>query len=129
MGFMLFIKKNGKLYYVGRASNMKRRFYDHLRNNHSKKWDYFSVYFTNNEQRAKELESIIISIVDVEKLLGNKQKPRIRTQDKEMRKRIQKKMDTIDKEKSNKRFAGSMRNSKKKSPQSSTIKRLKEPNS
>ena len=94
-GVYALYNKKGRLYYVGRASNMKSRLYNHLRNKHSGQWHYFSVYFTNSAQQARELESIIISI---DKPKGNTQKPKLKVMDKEMKRRIKKSMKVIDKE-------------------------------
>ena len=94
-GVYALYNKKGRLYYVGRASNMKSRLYNHLQNQHSKKWHYFSVYFTNSEPQARELESIIISI---EKPKGNSHNPKLKTLDKNMRRRIEKNMKIVDRE-------------------------------
>ncbi len=94
-GVYALYNKKGGLYYVGRASNMKGRLYNHLQNEHSKNWHYFSVYFTSSEQQARELESIFISI---DKPKGNTQKPSLKTLDKEMRRRIEKNMKNEDQE-------------------------------
>lgn len=59
-----------KLYYVGLASNLMGRIQQHLRDRHGGQWDRFSVYLTENSQHIKELESLLLRIVNP---AGNKQ--------------------------------------------------------
>ena len=63
--------RNGSLYYVGLASNLRSRLRRHLRDRHGKSWDRFSVYLTLGDTHMKELESLILRVVKPE---GNKQK-------------------------------------------------------
>ena len=53
-----------KLYYVGKATtnNLIKRVSQHLKDKHSKKWNKFSLYPTENKQYATDIEAIIISI-------------------------------------------------------------------
>ena len=111
-GVYALYNQKGGLYYVGRASNMKSRLYNHLQNQHSKRWHYFSVYFTNSEQQARELESIFISI---DKPKGNTQNPSLKTLDTGMRRRIMKNMKIVDQEKRKFGTMGVKRKSKKAS--------------
>jgi hypothetical protein len=60
-----------KLYYVGLAKNLRSRLKSHLHDRHGSSWDRFSVYLTIGEQHLRELESLILRIVQPE---GNKQK-------------------------------------------------------
>jgi hypothetical protein len=60
-----------KLYYVGLAKNLRSRLKSHLHDRHGTSWDRFSVYLTIGEQHLRELESLILRIVQPE---GNKQK-------------------------------------------------------
>jgi len=62
--------RKGKLYYVGLASNLPLRLRQHLRGRHSQLWDRFSVYLTIGDSHLKELESLILRIVQPQ---GNKQ--------------------------------------------------------
>ena len=62
--------KNQNLYYVGLASNLMRRLKSHLRDSHNGRWNRFSVYITARDRHMKELESLILRIVDPK---GNKQ--------------------------------------------------------
>jgi hypothetical protein len=60
-----------KLYYVGLAKNLRSRLKSHLHDRHGSSWDRFSVYLTIGEKHLKELESLILRIVQPK---GNKQK-------------------------------------------------------
>ena len=62
--------KGGKLYYVGLASNLMGRLKTHLRDRHEGAWNRFSVYLTHRDEHIKELESLLLRIVNPE---GNKQ--------------------------------------------------------
>jgi hypothetical protein len=62
--------KNENLYYVGLASNLMGRLKTHLRDSHNGRWNRFSVYITSRNRHMKELESLILRIVDPK---GNKQ--------------------------------------------------------
>lgn len=63
--------KKRKLYYVGLAKNLRSRLKSHLHDRHGNSWDRFSVYLTIGEQHLRELESLILRIVQPK---GNKQK-------------------------------------------------------
>jgi len=54
----------GKLYYVGLASNLMGRLKSHLKDRHNGSWDRFGVYLTVRDDHMKELESLILRIVD-----------------------------------------------------------------
>ena len=60
-----------RLYYVGLAKNLRSRLKSHLHDRHGSSWDRFSVYLTIGEQHLRELESLILRIVQPK---GNKQK-------------------------------------------------------
>jgi hypothetical protein len=60
-----------KLYYVGLAKNLRSRLKSHLHDRHGSSWDRFNVYLTIGEQHLRELESLILRIVQPK---GNKQK-------------------------------------------------------
>jgi len=62
--------RRGKLYYVGLASNLMGRLKTHLRDKHNGRWDRFSVYLTGRDEHMKELESLLLRIVNP---AGNKQ--------------------------------------------------------
>jgi hypothetical protein len=63
--------RRGKLYYVGLARNLRGRLKQHLRDRHGDSWDRFSVYLTIGDTHMKELESLILRIVQP---AGNRQK-------------------------------------------------------
>jgi hypothetical protein len=50
------------LYYVGLASDLRRRLKQHRDDRHAEKWDRFSVYLTRNERFLKELETFLLRI-------------------------------------------------------------------
>lgn len=56
--------KGNRLYYVGLASNLRRRINHHLRDRHAGKWDHFSLYLVRKADHIKELESLILRIAD-----------------------------------------------------------------
>ncbi|HRK01510.1 MAG TPA: hypothetical protein PLH57_02500 [Oligoflexia bacterium] len=58
-----------KLYYVGLASSLTGRINGHLRDRHKGEWDTFSMYLTADPTYLKEIESLILRIVD---LKGNR---------------------------------------------------------
>ena len=62
--------RRDRLYYVGLASNLRIRLRHHLRDRHGQSWDRFSVYLTIGDSHIKELESLVLKIVDPP---GNKQ--------------------------------------------------------
>lgn len=63
--------RRGKLYYVGLASNLHTRLGHHLKDRHHDSWDRFSVYLTIGDSHMRELESLVLRIVNPP---GNKQK-------------------------------------------------------
>jgi len=69
-GLYVLYRKN-KLYYVGLASNLRNRLRHHLRDQHAGAWDSFSVYLTAGGQHLKEIETLLLRIIDRK---GNKQR-------------------------------------------------------
>jgi len=61
--------KGDELYYVGLASNLMARLKTHLKDRHKGAWDRFSVYLTLRDEHIRELESLLLRIVNPE---GNK---------------------------------------------------------
>ena len=53
-----------KLYYVGLATNLRSRLSHHLRDRHAESWDSFSVYLTVNDCHLRELETLILRIIE-----------------------------------------------------------------
>lgn len=64
-----------KLYYVGLASSLTGRVNGHLKNRHMGEWDSFSMYLTADSSYLKEIESLILRIVDVK---GNRVKGKLK---------------------------------------------------
>lgn len=54
--------RNGNLYYVGLASNLRNRLKAHLKDRHAQTWDSFSVYLTIKDSHLHELETLILKI-------------------------------------------------------------------
>lgn len=54
--------KKDKLYYVGKASDLKRRIKDHLSDRHQKNWTHFSLFIFRQEEHIKEIESLVLRI-------------------------------------------------------------------
>lgn len=52
-----------KLYYVGLARNLRSRLNSHLKDRLAESWDTFSIYLTIGETHLKELESLILRII------------------------------------------------------------------
>jgi len=69
-GVYALYRKN-KLYYVGLASNLRSRLRHHLRDRHAQAWDSFSVYLTTGGQHLRELETLLLRIIDRK---GNRQR-------------------------------------------------------
>jgi len=63
--------RRGKLYYVGLATDLRKRLKHHLKDKHSQSWDHFSVYLTIRDSHLRELEALILRTV---RPAGNKQK-------------------------------------------------------
>lgn len=63
--------RRDKLYYVGLAKDLRNRLKHHLNDKHEGKWDRFSVYLTIGDGHMKELESLVLRIVQPH---GNSQK-------------------------------------------------------
>ena len=54
--------RNKQLYYVGLATDLKRRIKQHLKDRHAGKWNYFSLYLVRSEKFLKDLESLAIRV-------------------------------------------------------------------
>ncbi len=65
--------RRGKLYYVGLASNLRWRLNAHLKDRHGDSWDRFSIYLTIGDKHLKELESLLLRVIQP-KPEGNKQR-------------------------------------------------------
>ena len=60
-----------KLYYVGLASDLRNRLTHHLKDRHANSWDTFSVYLTTGPNYLRELEALLLRVIDKK---GNRQK-------------------------------------------------------
>ena len=67
-----------RLYYVGLATDLKNRLKAHLRDRHKKLWDRFSVYITSTDEHIKELESLMLRVIQPE---GNRVKGKLKGSD------------------------------------------------
>lgn len=67
--------KSDRLYYVGLATDLRRRVQQHLQDRHAGKWNRFSLYLVRKVDHIKEIESLLLSIADPR---GNKQGGRLR---------------------------------------------------
>jgi hypothetical protein len=54
--------KGDKLYYVGLAKNLKSRVQQHLKDQHKREWDMFSLYLIRHVEHLRELETLAIHI-------------------------------------------------------------------
>ncbi len=55
--------RRDKLYYVGLARDLRSRLKTHLKDRHARLWDRFSIYLTITDSHVKELESLLLRIV------------------------------------------------------------------
>lgn len=55
--------RRGKLYYIGLASDLQWRLKHHLRDRHRASWDSFSIYLTIGDKHLKELESLLLRVI------------------------------------------------------------------
>jgi hypothetical protein len=53
-----------KLYYVGLATDLRKRINQHLRDRHEKKWTHFSLYILRKSDHLRELETLLLRIAD-----------------------------------------------------------------
>jgi len=63
-----------KLYYIGLASDLKRRIKWHLKDKHKGKWDRFSLYIIRKTDHIREVESVVVRIAEPR---GNQQRGRL----------------------------------------------------
>ena len=64
---------DGDLYYVGRATTLRKRVRQHLRDRHGASWTHFSFYLIGNDRHIGEIESLLIRIANPQ---GNSVKPK-----------------------------------------------------
>ncbi|MBA7715047.1 hypothetical protein ES703_124084 [subsurface metagenome] len=53
-----------KLYYVGLATDLRRRISWHLRDKHKSKWTHFSLYILRRDEHLREVEALVLRIAD-----------------------------------------------------------------
>ena len=64
---------DNELYYVGRASDLKRRVNQHLKDRHDAQWTHFSLFLIRKADYIGDIESLLIRIAEP---IGNRAKPR-----------------------------------------------------
>jgi hypothetical protein len=74
-GLYALYKKNGELYYVGRASNLLQRLGIHTSDLHGKKWDKLAIYIIDEKLTLHDVESLLIAVSKPE---GNKNRGRMK---------------------------------------------------
>lgn len=79
-GLYALYKRNGELYYVGRASNLLQRLSAHRSDLHGNNWDKVAIYIIDKKLSLHEVESLLIAVSKPEgntnrgKLKGNLKK-------------------------------------------------------
>ena len=53
-----------KLYYVGLATDLRKRINHHLRDRHKGKWTRFSLYILRKTEHLREIETLLLRIAD-----------------------------------------------------------------
>jgi len=74
-GLYALYKRNGQLYYVGRASNLLGRLGTHTSDLHGKKWDKLAIYIIDEKLKLHDVESLLIAVSKPE---GNKNRGRLK---------------------------------------------------
>ena len=54
--------RRDKLYYIGLASDFKKRIHQHLKDRHKGKWNYFSLYIIRKSDHIREVEALLVRI-------------------------------------------------------------------
>lgn len=62
-----------ELYYVGRASDLKRRVNQHLKDRHDAQWTHFSLFLIKRADYIGDIEALLIRIAEP---VGNRAKPK-----------------------------------------------------
>jgi len=75
-GLYALYDKRGRLYYAGKALDLRRRLDQHLKDKHSDSWDQMSLFFLDKRANVGELEGLLIATA---KPKGNTQKPKTGT--------------------------------------------------
>jgi hypothetical protein len=74
-GLYALYKKNGELYYIGRASDLLQRLSAHKSDLHGKKWDQLAIYIINEKLKLHDVESLLIGVSKPE---GNKNRGKLK---------------------------------------------------
>ncbi len=74
-GLYALYRKNGELYYVGRASNLLQRLSTHTSDLHGKKWDKLAIYIIDKKLTLHDVESLLIAVSKPE---GNKNRGKLK---------------------------------------------------
>jgi hypothetical protein len=74
-GLYALYKKNGELYYIGRASNLLQRLTAHRSDLHGKKWDKLAIYIIEEKLKLHDVESLLIAVSKPE---GNTNRGRLK---------------------------------------------------
>jgi len=106
-----------KLYYIGLASDLKRRIKWHLKDKHKGKWDRFSLYIIRKTEHIREVESVVVRIAEPS---GNQQRGRLRGS-----KNLVRKLDAAIKEKQKEERRGMLGDGKRKATRKKVKKRKK----
>ncbi len=61
-GLYALYKRNGELYYVGRASDLLGRLSTHTGDLHGKKWDKLAIYIIDDKVTLHDVESLLIAV-------------------------------------------------------------------
>ncbi|MBS1733432.1 MAG: DUF2924 domain-containing protein [Bacteroidetes bacterium] len=64
---------DNELYYVGRASDLKRRVNQHLKDRHDSQWTHFSLFLIKKVDYIGDIESLLVRIAEP---VGNRAKPK-----------------------------------------------------
>lgn len=73
-GIYALYDKRGRLYYVGKASDLARRLNQHLRDRHGDSWDRMTLFHVVNSANVADLEGLVVATA---RPPGNKQRPRV----------------------------------------------------
>jgi len=68
--------RRDKLYYIGLATDFKKRIHHHLKDRHKGKWNYFSLYIIRKSDHIREIEALLLRIADP---TGNYQKGKLKS--------------------------------------------------
>jgi hypothetical protein len=104
-----------ELYYVGRATQLRRRVKQHLKDRHDASWTHFSIYLISNDEHIGEFESLLVRIANPK---GNTVKPRGRDS-----RVMRKQLEVLIKQKHREELAGLLSKKLAKSKETDTRKK------